>query len=214
VYARFLLSWCYANEAGKVDMRIRQSGGNLALAHIIRADVLFRMQGDTAGAIAEYQAALSERKDDPKLLERLAEVQVAAGALAEAAQNADAALQLDAHRYSARQTLARIAMEQGRYADALPQLTVLAAQDPHDDGTQISLATALSQLDKPAQALQHLEPVLASGYPDQKGNLHSLLGALLRKAGRPAEAAQAFVTARQLSETYQQSTHRDQEPAR
>jgi tetratricopeptide (TPR) repeat protein len=214
VYARFLLSWCYANEAGKVDMRIRQSGGNLALAHIIRADVLFRMQGDTAGAIAEYQAALSERKDDPKLLERLAEVQVAAGALAEAAQNADAALQLDAHRYSARQTLARIAMEQGRYADALTQLTVLAAQDPHDEGTQISLATALSQLDKPAQALQHLEPVLASGYPDQKGNLHSLLGALLRKAGRPAEAAQAFSTARQLSETYQQSTHRDQEPAR
>lgn len=211
VYTRFLLSWCYADEAGKVDAQIRQSGGNLAMAHLIRGDVLFRMQGNTAGAIAEYQAALAMRHGDPKLLERLAEAQVASGDFTNATQNAEAALQLDPHRYGARQTLARIAMEQGRYDDALPQLKTLAEQDPHDAGTQISLATALSQAGNPAEALQHLEPVLAGGYPDQKGNLHSLLGALLRKAGRPTEAAQAFATARQLSETYQQSSHRDQE---
>jgi tetratricopeptide (TPR) repeat protein len=211
VYARFLLSWCYADVAGKVDARIRQSGGDLAIAHMIRGDVLFRMQGDTAGAMAEYQAALALRKDDPKLLERLAEVQVAAGDLTAAEQNAGRALSLDAHRYSARQTLGRIAMEQGRYADALPLLNLLAAQDPHDQGTQISLATTLAQLGNSSEALQHLEPVLASGYPDQKGSLHSLLGALLRKAGRPTEAAQAFATARQLSQTYQQSAHRDQD---
>jgi predicted Zn-dependent protease len=171
------------------------------------------MQGDTAGAIAEYQAALNTQKDDPKLLERLAEAQVAQGDLAGAAGNAEAALQLDPHRYSARQTLARIAMEQGRYADALPQLTALAEQDPHDPGTQISLATTLSQLDKPDEALQHLQPVIDSGYPDQKGNLHSLLGALLRKTGHPEEAVKAFATARALSTAYQQSSHRDQEDA-
>jgi tetratricopeptide (TPR) repeat protein len=211
VYARFLLSWCYSQAAGKVDAQIRASGGNLAVAHLIRGDVLFRMQGDTAGAIAEYQAALNTQKDDPKLLERLAEAQVAQGDLAGAAGNAEAALQLDPHRYSARQTLARIAMEQGRYADALPQLTALAEQDPHDPGTQISLATTLSQLDKPDEALQHLQPVIDSGYPDQKGNLHSLLGALLRKTGHPEEAVKAFATARALSTAYQQSSHRDQE---
>lgn len=211
VYARFLLSWCYADEAGKVDAQIKQAGGDLALAHMIRGDVLFRMQGDTAGAIAEYQSALALRKGDPKLLERLAETQVASGDLDGATQNANAALQLDPHRYQARQTLARIAMDQGRYEDALPQLMTLAEQDPKDPGTQISLATALSQMGRATEALQHLEPVLASGYPDQKGNLHSLLGALLRKAGRPTEAAQAFATARQLSEAYQQSSHRDQE---
>jgi Flp pilus assembly protein TadD len=183
----------------------------MAIAHMIRGDVLFRMQGDTAGAIAEYQAALALRKDDPKLLERLAEVQVAAGDLAAAEQNAGSALSLDPHRYSARQTLARIAMEQGRYADALPLLSLLATQDPHDQGTQISLATTLAQLGNSTEALQHLEPVLASGYPDQKGGLHSLLGALLRKAGRSTEAAQAFATARQLSQAYQQSAHRDQD---
>ncbi len=211
VYARFLLSWCYSQEAGKVDAQIRQSGGNLAVAHLIRGDVLFRMQGDTAGAIAEYQAALANRMNDPKLLERLAEAQVAAGSLGAAGSNAEAALQLDPHRYSARQTLARIAMEQGRYADALPQLTVLAEQDPHDQGTQISLATTLAQLDKPAEALAHLQPLIDSGYPDQKGNLHSLLGALLRKTGHPEESAKAFAAARQLSTAYQQSTHRDQD---
>jgi tetratricopeptide (TPR) repeat protein len=210
VYPQFLLSWCYADEAGKVDAQIRRSGGDQAIAHLIRGDVLFRMQGDTTGAIAEYQAALSLRRNDPKLLERLAEAEVAAGDLTAAQQNAEAALALDTHRYSARQTLARVAVEQGRYADALPLLTLLATQEPHDEGTQISLATTLSQLDRPADALQHLEPVLASGFPDQKGNLHSLLGALLRKTGRPKEAAQAFATARQLSEAYQESAHRDQ----
>ncbi len=211
VYARFLLSWCYADAAGKMDRRIRESGGEPAIAHMIRGDVLFRMQGDTSAAIAEYQAALAVRKDDPKLLERLAETQMAAGNLAAAEQNARSALALDAHRYSARQTLARIAMEQRRYSDALPLLTLLAAQDPHDEGTQVSLATALAQMGNAKEALQHLEPVLASGYPDQKGSLHSLLGGLLRKTGRQAEAAQAFATARQLSEAYQQSSHRDQE---
>jgi tetratricopeptide (TPR) repeat protein len=181
---------------------------------MIRGDVLFRMQGDTSAAIAEYQAALAVRKDDPKLLERLAETQMAALDLAAAEQNARRALALDAHRYSARQTLARIAMELGRYADALPQLNLLAAQDPHDKGTQISLATALAQVGSANEALQHLEPVLAAGYPDQKGSLHSLLGGLLRKAGRPSEAAQAFATARQLSEAYQESSHHDQDQSR
>jgi tetratricopeptide (TPR) repeat protein len=211
VYVRFLLSWCYAGEAGKVDARLQRTGGQPAIAHMIRGDVLFRMQGDTATAMAEYQAALAASPHDPKLLERLAEVQVAAGDLMDAEQNAESALALDAHRYSARQTLARIAMEQGRYADALPQLTLLAEQDPRDPGTQISMATALSALGDAQQALLHLEPVLAGGYPDPKGNLHSLLGSLLRKAGRSDEAAQAFAAARKLSETYQQSSHRDQE---
>ena len=211
VYTRFLLSWCYSEEAGKVDEQIRQSGGNLAVAHLIRGDVLFRMQGDTTGAIGEYQAALANRRNDPKVLERLAEAQVAEGDLAEAASNAEAALQIDPHRYSARQTLARIAMEQGRYADALPQLTVLAEQDRHDQGTQISLATTLAQLDRPGEALEHLQPVIDSGYPDQKGNLHSLLGALLRKTGHPDAAAKAFAAAHQLSAAYQQSPHRDQD---
>ena len=211
VYVRFLLSWCYAGEAGKVDARLQRTGGQPAIAHMIRGDVLFRMQGDTAAAMAQYQAALAASPHDPKLLERLAEVQVAAGDLVGAEQNAESALALDAHRYSARQTLARIAMEQGRYADALPQLTLLAEQDPHDPGTQISMATALSALGNAAQALQHLEPVLAGGYPDPKGNLHSLLGSLLRKTGRSDEAAQAFAAARKLSEVYQQTSHRDQE---
>jgi Flp pilus assembly protein TadD len=102
-------------------------------------------------------------------------------------------------------------MEQGRYVDALPELTLLAAQDPHDDSIQVSLATTLAQMGNTLEALHHLEPVLAHGYPDQKGSLHSLLGGLLRKAGRPAEAAQAFAAARELSAAYQQSSHRDQD---
>ncbi len=169
VYARFLLSWCYADEAGKVDAQIKTSGGNPAIAHMIRGDVLFRLQGNAPGAIAEYQTALTMRKGDPKLLERLAEAQVASGDFTSATQNADAALQLDPHRYGARQTLARVAMEQGRYEDALPQLAALAEQDPKDAGTQISLATTLSQLGKPTEALQHLRAGAGQRLPRPEG---------------------------------------------
>ena len=52
----------------------------------------------------------------------------------------------------------------------------------------------------------------SSGYPDEKGSLHYLLGTVLKKMGRTAEADQAFAAATQLSEAFQQKSYRDQDP--
>lgn len=106
------------------------------------------------------------------------------------------------------ETLARVATEQRNYADAIPYLQRIVAHDPRDVSAQVELGTGLAQTGNPTDAVQHLLPALAAGYPDEKGSLHATLGAALRKLGRDAEATQAFAQARALSQAYQSSAHR------
>jgi predicted Zn-dependent protease len=210
VYVKFLLSWCYAREAGRVTHDLQQrEGESAALVHMLRGDVLLRMQANSAGAVKEYNAALGAHPHDPEILERLAEAQYESGQFAEATANARLSLSIDPYRFSAMETLARVAMEQRNYAEAMPYLDKIVAHDPRDASAQVELGTVLAQTGKPADAVQHLLPALAAGYPDEKGSLHATLGAALRKIGRDAEATQAFAQARALSQAYQSSAHRD-----
>jgi predicted Zn-dependent protease len=187
----------------------QQEGENVALVHMVRGDVLLRMQANSAGAVTEYNAALAAHPSDPEILERLAEAQYESGQLAEATANAGLSLSIDPYRFSAMETLARVAMEQRNYADAIPYLQKIVAHDPRDVSAQVELGTTLAQSGKPADAVEHLLPALAGGYPDEKGSLHATLGAALRKIGRNAEATQAFAQARALSQAYQNNAHRD-----
>ena len=207
VYARFLLGWSYANEAGKVMALLEQEHGDESTVHLIRGDVLLQMQANSAGAIAEYTAALRTRGEDPKLLERLAEAQFENGQPKDAIESAKAALGIDPYQFAAMQTLARIAIEQRRYEDALPYLSQLTAHDPKDIAAQVELGMVLAHTGDANEALKHLEPPLEHGYPDEKGSLHALLGAVLRNVGRNKEAAQAFAKARALSDEYQRNAH-------
>ncbi len=209
VYTKFLLSWCYAQEAGRVTRDLQQQEGeNAALVHMVRGDVLLRMQANSAGAVAEYNAALGAHPNDPEILERLAEAQYESGQFAEATANARLSLSVDPYRFSAMETLARVAMEQRNYADAIPYLQKIVEHDPRDVSAQVELGTVLAQTGKPADAVEHLLPALAAGYPDEKGSLHATLGAALRKVGRNAEATQAFTEAKALSQAYQSNGHR------
>jgi Flp pilus assembly protein TadD len=61
------------------------------------------------------------------------------------------------------------------------------------------------------EALANLGPALRQGYPDEKGSLHYLLGTVLRRMGKSAEAQQAFDTARELSDHFQQGSHQAQD---
>lgn len=209
VYTKFLLGWCYAQEAGRVTRDLQQQEGeSVALIHMLRGDVLLRMQANSAGALKEYNDALGAHPQDPEILERLAEAQYESGQFAEATANARLSLSIDPYRFSAMETLARVATEQRNYEDAIPYLEKIVAHDPRDASAQVELGTVLAQTGKPADAVQHLLPALAAGYPDEKGSLHATLGAALRKLGRDAEATQAFAQARALSQAYQSSAHR------
>ena len=54
------------------------------------------------------------------------------------------------------------------------------------------LGKACAQTGALEQAWKNLSAALESGYPDEKGSLHYLLGTVLKKMGRAAEADRAF----------------------
>lgn len=212
VYGMFLLSWCYSREAGRIADQVQQSGTDDVSLHMMRGDVLLRLQAKADLALAEYQLALNKDPNDPSVLERLADAQFGAGKLQAAGQSAELALKVDSKRLAAKRILAKIAMQERDYAAALPYLQELTARSPQDVTMRIELAKACAQTGASEQAWQNLAPALAQGYPDEKGSLHYLLGTVLRKMGRTAEADQAFATATQLSEAFQQKSYRDQDP--
>lgn len=197
------LSVCYAQEAGKAAGQLETTAQDIAAVHRVRGDVLLRLKGDAAGAENEYRQALAMRNGDPALLERLAEAQLAAGDTDGAKASAQAALVIDPHRREALRTLASMATSNRDYDQALPWLRQLAAETPGDTTVQVELAKALAQMGASQEAVNLLLPVLASGYPDEKGALHALLGRALRKLGREAEAIKAEAEARRLSDAFQ-----------
>jgi tetratricopeptide (TPR) repeat protein len=204
-----LLSMCYARQAGTIASRLKESGGDDALLHMMRGDILLRLHADSAGALAEYQSAQARHGDDPDILQRIAEAQLGAGQIDPARENAKAALRLDPHSYPAMRTLARIAMQDRNYVDALPYLRQLVKLDPKDLTARVELGTACAQTEALEEALNNLSPPLESGYPDEKGSLHYLLGTVLQHMGRSDRAEQAFAQASKLSNDFQHNSRQD-----
>ena len=190
---------------------VQQSGNDEAPMHLMRGDILLRLQAKAAVAVSEYQQALAQHANDPAVLERLAEAQLGAGQIEAARQNAQAALKIDPQRLVPKRTLAKIAMQERDYSVALPYLRELVNRDPQDESTRIELGKACAQTGVLDEAWRNLAPALAKGYPDEKGSLHYLLGGVLKKMGRNTEADQAFATAAQLSDAFQQKSYRDQD---
>ncbi len=212
LYGMFLLSWCYSREAGRTAGQVQQSGSDDASLHVMHGDVLLRLQAKAEMAVSEYQQALARSPNDPSILERVAEAQFGAGHVDAAGQSAQAALKIDPQFLAAKRTLATIAMQERNYAGALPYLREITARDPQDMAMRVELGKACAQTGAIEEAWKNLEPVLRQGYPDEKGSLHYLLGTVFKKMGRTAEADQAFATASQLSEAFQQKSYRDQDP--
>jgi tetratricopeptide (TPR) repeat protein len=189
----------------------KQTAGEDAPFHTIRGDVLLRLQANPEGAIQEYEAALAQGRNNPTLWARLAEAQLGAGQLESAKQSAQAAVRLEEKCLPAKRTLAKIAMQERDYSAALSYLRELAAHAPHEMTTRVELGTACAQTGALEEALANLVPALRQGYPDEKGSLHYLLGTVLRRMGKSAEAQQAFDTARELSDHFQQGSHQAQD---
>ena len=209
--AAFWLSICYAREAANAAEKVQQASGDDTDLHIIRGDVLLRLQGNAQGAIQEYQAALARRSNDASLWARLAESQLGAGQLEAGKESAHAALKLEAKCLPAKRILAKIAMQERDYTAALPYLRELVAHDPRELTTRVELGTAYAQTGALEEALANLGPALQNGYPDEKGSLHYLLGTVLRRMGKSQEAEQAFQTAREMSEHFQRTSHQEQD---
>ncbi len=199
----YRLSICYAVEAGKAAGQLQAGAEDAAAMHLLRGDILLRLKGDAAGAQEEYGQALALRPGDPALHEHLAEAQLTAGNTEAARESALAALAIDPHRREALRTLASLTMSNRDYAQALPWLRRLAIEAPGDLMVQVQLGKALAQTGNAAEALKSLAPVLAAGYPDEKGALHALEARVLRELGQDADAEKAAAEARRLSDSFQ-----------
>lgn len=211
VYGMYLLSWCYSREAGSVADGVQRSAENEVPMHVMRGDIFLRLQGKPDLALAEYRSAAAKDSGDPALLERLAEAEFGAGQVDAARTDAEAALKIDPQRLRAKGTLAKIAMQERDYQTALPYLRQLVQGDPTDLTTRVDLGRACAQTGALKDALDNLQLAIAHGYPDEKGSLHSLLGTVLKKMGRDAQAEQAFAEAARLSDAFQQKSYRDQD---
>jgi tetratricopeptide (TPR) repeat protein len=211
LYGMFQLSWCYSRQAGRTAQRVQESSDNEASLHVMRGDILLRLQAKPDLALAEYQQALTLHSSDPSLLERLAEAEFGSGKIHAARTNAESALRIDPQRLGAKRTLAKIAIQDRDYTTALPYLKELAARSPNDMAGRVELGKAYAQTGAFDEARQNLTLALEHGYPDEKGTLHYLLGTVLKKMGRPADAEQAFAQATELSDAFQHKSYRDQD---
>ena len=196
--AGFWLQICYGNEEARTEERLSKAGDEEAL-HQLRGDVALRLRFDAATAQKEYAEALRSRPNDPRLLASLAEADRILGDTEDARSKAQAALALSPHSISALRTLAELAMNERDYAEAFARLNELAVLQPKDAWTQVELGVAYGQLGQPDEAVNHLGPQLAAGYPDNNGALHAQLASALRKLGREEEAKQASKEAERLA---------------
>lgn len=199
VHGLFLLSWCYARRAGDIANQIERTSADPALLHVLRGDVLFRLQGNSEKAISEYRSALAAHPHDLRVLERLAEAQLSAGHEQEARKSAQTVLEVDPRLVSAKRVLIKIAMQERNYKAALPYLREIVAANPADLSARVELGTACAKTGSLEEALHNLTLALQHGYPDEKGTLHYLLGTVLRRLGRTGDADREFDTARKLS---------------
>jgi tetratricopeptide (TPR) repeat protein len=207
--AGYWLIVCYGSEAGHATAQLAAQNKEAAV-HRIRGDILLSMKGDPSAANGEYGEALRLKPNDPDLLEKSAEAYLALGDLEHAQQAGEAALSEDPNRETTLRLLVRVAMNQRDYQAALRVLDRLQKMEPEDAWTHVQMGTAYAQTDRPQDAVHSLEPVLAAGYPDEKGALHALLAGQLRKLGREQEAKSAAEEAIRLANAFQEHSPKSQ----
>ena len=201
--AAYWLELCYASEAERATARIRALG-NEAVFHRVHGDFLVRVKGDARSATEEYEKAQKIQPRNALLAERLAQAYQSLGEVNQAKGAARQALALDPRRPVSLRLLASTAMDERDYPAALEFLNKMAALRPNDPWAQVQMGIAYAQTGQPHQALAYLEPLLAAGYPDERGALHGMLAGVLHKLGREQEAQTAAAEANRLSDLFQQ----------
>jgi tetratricopeptide (TPR) repeat protein len=201
--AAYWLELCYASEGERAATQLAALGKE-APFHRVRGDFLVRVKNDAHSATAEYAKARQLQPRDPAFAERLAQAFLSLGEMRQAQKAAREALALDPHRPLSLRLLASIAMNERDYSNALAFLNEKLRLTPNDAWTRVQMGIAYAQTGQPQQALPYLQPVLAAGYPDERGALHAMLASVLRKLRREQEAQIAAAEANRLSDLFQQ----------
>ncbi len=206
--AGYWLIVCYGSEAGHAAAQLVAQSKQAAV-HRIQGDILLSMKGDATGAEKEYGEALRLNPKDPDVMVKRAEAYMTLGDMDRARQTAQEVLTEDPHQQPALRLMVRIATNERDYPEALRVLDKLASMDPGDAWTRVQQGVAYAQTGHPEDAVRYLEPALRTGYPDEKGALHALLAAQLRKLGREQQAKTAADEAIKLANAFQEHAQPD-----
>jgi tetratricopeptide (TPR) repeat protein len=201
--AAYRLELCYASEAERATGRIHALGNEMVF-HRVHGDFLVRVKGDARSATEEYEKAQRFQPRNAMLAERLAQAYKSLGEVNQAKGAARQALALDPRRLVALRLLASMAMDERDYPAAFEFLNKMLAVRSNDAWARLQMGIACAQTGQPQQALRYLEPLLAAGYPDERGALHGMLAGVLHKLGREQEAQMAAAEANRLSDLFQQ----------
>ncbi len=134
------------------------------------------------------------------------------GDMDHARQAAQDVLTEDPHQQPALRLMVRIASNDRNYPEALQALDKLASMEPDEAWTRVQQGVAYAQTGDPEDAVQHLEPALQAGYPDERGALHAMLATQLRKLGREQQAKSASDEAIRLANAFQEHAQPDDHP--
>ncbi len=210
--ADYWLALSYARLAEEETAALSRVQSAQPILHAVKGEILLRLAGNGAAAVAEYKEAVALAPGDPALWAGLAAAELSAGDWEDARQSALKALEFDPDRVPASRTLAEVCMQERDYDAAIPALEKVLRVQPTDIGAQFLLGTAYSQTGEYEKALEFLRTAEHQGFPDEKGRLHYLLGTVLRKLGRQDDAQAAFQRSQELADAFAQTGHRLAQP--
>jgi len=147
-------------------------------------------QGDMAGALEDYEAAVAASPDDPEARNNLGQLLVRNGRAKDAIPQFDAAIAIDGRKWSYRFNRARAYGLLNLWKEAAAEYRVAADLFPDDHATAYNLGLALMRLPDYQAAAMALEHAVAMA-PEETGFLITL-GTAYVGAEQPSRARATF----------------------
>ena len=158
-----------------------------------------RANGDDVEAAKDFSKAIELQPKDPISLLQRAEISLAKGDLKAAKSDFDNAIRVDSRvseSLAAMRVRCYIAVEEGRLADAINDMTVIAKANPEDAFWSLQLASLFVQDKRPSKAVRIISEVIRRE-PKNIAALRSRADTLLGM-GRHSEAIKDYELAIQL----------------
>jgi tetratricopeptide (TPR) repeat protein len=152
--------------------------------------------GETAEAVAQYQAALKENPNNSTVYNKLGLIAEQAGQFDEAARHFQKAIRLNPLNTDARLNLAIELMQRGNYGAGFQELDELLRMNPHDAAAHFCKGFALLSMKRAEPAIASFQQGLR--YRPEDAEAHFGLGSALAASGKRDEAVSELRRALQL----------------
>lgn len=183
--------------SGEHETPVRPAATPPASVHPLTAATPPVRRADDEHALASLDRAVAERGDDVALRLERAALLTATGRYAAAERDIGAAMTLAPSDDNARLAHGLLLMRRGRWADAVPQLRLVLANDGKHASTWFYLGEALNHVDDLAGALAAYGRAVEID-PQHAKALFGL-GVVYDRLRRPGEATVAYRRAREVS---------------